>query len=94
MKWFTNTSAWFAYEAIQDTIFEQLAVMLSVFSLYTFENPSGRDSYADGFLSAGGKVAPIFGVPQPFFKDKNYVQESKNCTATSAPASAAPSAPK
>lgn len=91
---FTNTSAWFAYEAIQDTIFEQLAAMLTVFSLYTFENPSGRDSYADGFLSAGGKVAPIFGVPQPFFKDKNYVQESKNCPAASAPASAAPSAPK
>lgn len=91
---FTNTSAWFAYEAIQDTIFEQLAAMLTVFSLYTFENPSGRDTLVDGFLSAGGKVAPIFGVPQPFFKDKNYVQESKNCPAASASASTAPSAPK
>lgn len=91
---FTNTSAWFAYEAIQDTIFEQLAAMLTVFSLYTFENPSGRDTLVDGYLSAGGKIAPVFGMAQPFFKDKNYVQESKNCTAASAPASAAPSAPK
>ncbi len=73
---FTNTSAWFAYEAIQDTIFEQLAAMLTVFSLYTFENPSGRDTLVDGYLSAGGKIAPVFGMAQPFFKDKNYVQEN------------------
>lgn len=65
---FTNTSAWFAYEAIQDTIFEQLAAMLRFFQLYTFENPSGRDTVVDGYLSPGGDIADVFGVPYPFFQ--------------------------
>ena len=66
---FTNTSAWFPYEAIQDGVFEQLAAMLSQFQLYTFENPSGRDTIVDGYLSPGGDIDTVFGVPYPFFQD-------------------------
>lgn len=64
---FTNTSGWFAYEAIQATVFEQVAAMLSAFRLYTFENPSGRDTVVDGYLSPGRKIDNVFGIPQPFF---------------------------
>lgn len=66
---FTNTSAWFAYEAIQDSIFEHLAAMLSVFQLYTFEYASGRDTVVDGYLSPGGDIDDVFGVPYPFFQN-------------------------
>ncbi len=65
---FTNTSRWFAYEAIQDTIFEQVAAMLSRFQLYTFENPSGRDTIVDGYLSPGGDIDDVFGIPYPFYQ--------------------------
>ena len=65
---FTATSKWFPYEAIQDTIFEHLAVMLPQFQLYTFENPSGRDTIVDGYLSPGGDIDDVFGVPYPFFQ--------------------------
>lgn len=65
---FTATSAWFAYEAIQDGVFEHLAAMLSAFQLYTFENPSGRDTVVDGYLSPGGDIDDVFGVPYPFFQ--------------------------
>ena len=64
---FTNTSAWLAYEAIQDTVFEHLAAMLSRFRLYTFEQPSGRDTIIDGYLSPGGKPENVFGIPYPFY---------------------------
>ena len=64
---FTATSHWFAYEGIQDTIFEHVAAMLRYFGLYTFENPSGRDTIIDGYLSPGHDVNTIFGIPQPFF---------------------------
>lgn len=64
---FTSTSAWLPYEAMQDTIFEHLAAMLSRFRLYCFEQPSGRDTVIDGFLSPGGKVERVFGMPYPFF---------------------------
>lgn len=66
---FTNTSKWFPYEAIQDTVFEQIAAMLRYFYLYTFENPSGRDTVIDGYLSPGGDIDDVFGVPYPFFQD-------------------------
>lgn len=66
---FTNTSAWFPYEAIQDTVFEHLATMLHSFQLYAFENPSGRDTVVDGFLSPGGNIDNVFGIPYPFFQD-------------------------
>lgn len=65
---FTSTSAWFPYEAIQDTVFEQLAAMLHQFQLYTFENPSGRDTIIDGFLSPGGNINNVYGIPYPFFQ--------------------------
>ncbi|MCM1406797.1 MAG: mechanosensitive ion channel family protein [[Clostridium] fimetarium] len=65
---FTATSAWFAYEAIQDSVFEHLAAMLRFFQLYTFENPSGRDTVIDGYLSPGGDIDDVFGVPYPFFQ--------------------------
>lgn len=65
---FTDTSAWFAYEAIQDTVFEQIAAMLHCFMLYTFENPSGRDTVVDGYLSPGRDISNVYGIPTPFFK--------------------------
>lgn len=65
---FTDTSAWFAYEAIQDTVFEQIAAMLHCFMLYTFENPSGRDTVIDGYLSPGRDISNVYGIPTPFFK--------------------------
>lgn len=63
---FTATSAWFAYEAIQDAIFEHVAAMLHMFRLYTFENASGRDTIIDGYLSPGKDVNSVFGLPYPF----------------------------
>lgn len=64
---FTSTSSWLPYESIQSTVFEHLAVMLYRFHLYTFENPSGRDTIADGYLSPGKDPEYIFGLPYPFF---------------------------
>ncbi len=66
---FTNTSAWFAYEAIQDSILEHVAAMLHAFQLYTFENPSGRDTVVDGYLSPGRDINEVFGIPYPFFQN-------------------------
>ena len=66
---FTATSAWFPYEAIQDTVFENIAAMLRFFQLYTFENPSGRDTVVDGYLSPGGDIDGVFGIPYPFFQN-------------------------
>lgn len=65
---FTNTSAWFPYEAIQDSVFEHLAAMLRFFRLYTFENPSGRDTVVDGYLSPGRNIDEVYGIPYPFFQ--------------------------
>lgn len=65
---FTATSAWLPYEAIKDTVFEHLAAMLHSFALCTFENPSGRDTVIDGYLSPGHDITEVFAVPQPFFK--------------------------
>lgn len=65
---FTATSAWFPYEAIQDTVFEHLAAMLRFFQLYTFENPSGRDTVVDGYLSPGNSIDTVYGIPYPFFQ--------------------------
>lgn len=68
---FTATSKWFPYEGIQDTIFEHVAAMLRFFQLYTFENPSGRDTVIDGYLSPGGNIDNVYGIPYPFFQDEN-----------------------
>lgn len=66
---FTATSKWFPYEAIQATIFEQVAAMLRFFQLYAFENPSGRDTVIDGYLSPGGDIDKVYGIPYPFFQN-------------------------
>lgn len=67
---FTATSKWFPYEGIQDLVFEHLAASLSTFGLYTFENPSGRDTVIDGYLSPGKDISNVYGVPKPFFIGK------------------------
>lgn len=66
---FTNTSAWFAYEGIQASVFEHLAVMLHKFHLYTFENASGRDTILEGYLGAGKTTGVINGLPYPYYND-------------------------
>ncbi len=66
---FTNTSAWLAYEAIQAAIFENVAAMLHRFDLYTFENPTGRDTLLDGYMSPGKNPDVLFGLPYPFFQN-------------------------
>lgn len=66
---FTNTSAWLSYEAIQASIIEHVAVMLAQFNLYTFENPSGRDTIIDGYMSPGKNSDVLFGLPYPFFRN-------------------------
>lgn len=80
---FTATSAWFPYEAIQDSVFEHIAAMLRFFSLYTFENPSGRDTIVDGYLSSSRDVSNIYGIPYPFFQssDHNASQTAHDDTA-------------
>lgn len=65
---FTTTSKWFPYEAIQASIFEHFAVMLWKFGLYTYEQASGRDTIAEGYLEANTPQS-MFGVPYPFLKD-------------------------
>ena len=66
---FTATSSWFPYEGIQDTVMEHVAAMLRFFMLYTFENPSGRDTVIDGFLSqSGNNIEEVYGIPYPFFQ--------------------------
>ena len=65
---FTATSRWFPYEGIQSLVFEHIAAMLPRFELYTFENPSGRDTVVDGYLSPGRDIDRVFGIPRPFFQ--------------------------
>lgn len=66
---FTSTSKWFPYEGIQNAIFEHLGAMLRFFQLYTFENPSSRDTINSGYLnSSGANIDDIFGVPYPFYQ--------------------------
>lgn len=91
---FTSTSAWFPYEGIQDLVFEHLAAMLRFFGLYTFENPSGRDTIIDGFISPGKDIRQVYGIPYPFFKDSES-QDSPSDTHTPAPSpvGTSPSAP-
>lgn len=71
---FTNTSVWTVYEAIQSSIFEHIAVMLYRFNLYTFENPSGRDTLLDGYMSPGKNPDVLFGLPFPFFNSSGSPQ--------------------
>ena len=85
---FTGTSSWFAYEAIQDSIFEHLAAMLRFFGLYTFENPSGRDTVVDGYLSPGRDISAVFGIPYPFFKNSDTPDNPASAPAQSKSAAA------
>ena len=71
---FTATSAWTVYEAIQSQVFEHVAVMLYRFNLYTFENPTGRDTLLDGFMSPGKNPDVLFGIPYPFFNSSGTPQ--------------------
>lgn len=66
---FTNTSAWFPYEAIQASIFEHIAVMLYRFNLYVFEYSTGRDEILEGYMSRGDNPPAPFGLPYPFFNN-------------------------
>lgn len=86
---FTATSKWFSYEGIQDAIFEHVAAMLRFFQLYTFENPSGRDTVVDGYLSPGGNIDVVYGVPYPFFQDK----DAPDSPASTRPVPPAPTSP-
>lgn len=62
---FTSTSSWIPYEGIQSGVFEHIAVMLHKFRLYVFENPSGRDTIAEGYISPGHDPAYFYGAPYP-----------------------------
>lgn len=64
---FTATSSWITYEAIMSALFEHVASMLHKFRLYTFENPSGRDTIIDGYMSPGKNPDVLFGLPYPFY---------------------------
>lgn len=66
---FTATSSWLPYEGIMASVFEHLAVMMHRFHLYTFENPSGRDTIVDGYLSPGKNPEFVTGMPYPFFRN-------------------------
>ena len=68
---FTATSDWINYECIQSEIFEHIAAVLPYFKLYTFENPSGRDSVNEGYLEAGGSPDDLYGLPYPFVRRKD-----------------------
>lgn len=63
---FTSTSAWVAYEGIQSAVFEHIAVMLTKFGLYVYENSSTRATILEGIM---GREIPagqsIFGLPEP-----------------------------
>ncbi len=82
---FTSTSKWFPYEGIQDLVFEHLAAMLPAFSLYAFENPSGRDTVVDGYLSPGRNINEVFGIPYPFFKEVPATQAPQAPSGSVAP---------
>lgn len=91
---FTATSAWTAYEAIQAAVFEHTARMLYKFNLYTFENPSGRDTLIDGYLSPGKNPDAVFGLPFPFFSnDLNSQSPYSSRYAQTAPAPSAVNKP-
>lgn len=92
---FTATSAWFPYEAIQDTVFEHLAAMLRYFQLYAFENPSGRDTVINGYLSTQGDstIDGVYGIPYPFFQPSTS-PDSPASTRTPAPQPPQPAAPQ
>ncbi len=91
---FTATSAWTQYEAIQSAIFEHLAAMMYRFRLYTFENPSGRDTVIEGFMSPGKNADVLFGLPFPFFNASGTPEDPafpKQASRSAEPTAMAPS---
>ncbi len=92
---FTNTSAWASYEAIQSGIFEHIALMMPRFSLYVFENPSGRDTVNEGYLEASSDPNLVYGLPYPFMKDmESYRSIGRDpLMAPAKPAAPAPAKP-
>ncbi len=77
---FTSTSAWIPYEGIQSAVFEHVAVMLTKFNLFVFENESSRATVLEGVMSrqlpAGESV---FGLPTPMIiKDSQPQSQSAN----------------
>lgn len=63
---FTSTSAWIAYEGIQSAVFEHIAVMLTKFDLFVYENESTRATILEGVM--GRELPPgekAFGLPYP-----------------------------
>lgn len=86
---FTATSAWAQYEAIQASVFEHVAAILQRFDLCAFEASSGRDTIAEGYLSAGHPESDLFGAPEPFFYRELNDQRQKpldvNADTASAP---------
>ncbi len=63
---FTSTSSWIPYEGIQSAVFEHVAVMLSKFGLFVFENSSSRATILEGVM---GRELPagetVVGLPNP-----------------------------
>lgn len=72
---FTSTSDWVTYEGIMSAVFEHIAVMLYRFHLYTYENPSGRDTIIDGYLCSEKDPSKLFGIPFPFFNGSGTPQD-------------------
>ncbi len=73
---FTSTSSWIPYEGIQSGVFEHIAAMLNKFRLYVFENPSGRDTIAEGYISPGLDPDYLYGSPYPVVDINRTVQQS------------------
>ncbi len=77
---FTSTSKWIPYEGIQSAVFEHVAVMLTKFGLFVFENESSRATVLEGVMSrqipAGESV---FGLPTPMIvKDSQTPGPAQN----------------
>lgn len=68
LYFFTATSKWAQYEAINAGIFEHIAIMLGKFRLFTFEYPSGRDTLIEGYLTPGKTPESVIGLPEGIFK--------------------------
>lgn len=73
---FSATAVWEKYLAIQADIFEHVAITLQKFGLCAFESSSGRDTIAEGYLSAGHSTTDLFAAPKPFYNDNDTQKSS------------------
>lgn len=63
---FTSTSKWIPYEGIQSAVFEHVAVMLTKFGLFVYENESSRATVLEGVMSRQLPTGEsVFGLPTP-----------------------------